>query len=158
MMFSGILRRNFIVMGGNHPGKSLPSHQAVKTTFSDWSGKTDASRGKDTSESLGEVFPKVFRYIVISCLFIGIYLLYRVDSLKIISLKYVMYFDHIHLSIPSWSPPFLFPTYTRLLPSPSLLFYFLITSIFIPLPIALHNCVHSRIHKWENVQNLSFLT
>lgn len=103
-------------------------------------------------------FQKCSEIIVISCLFIGIYLLYRVDSLKIISLKYVMYFDHIHLSIPSWSPPFLFPTYTRLLPSPSLLFYFLITSIFIPLPIALHNCVHSRIHKWENVQNLSFLT
>lgn len=103
-------------------------------------------------------FQKCSDIIVISCLFIGIYLLYRVDSLKIISLKYVMYFDHIHLSIPSWSPPFLFPTYTRLLPSPSLLFYFLITSIFIPLPIALHNCVHSRIHKWENVQNLSFLT
>lgn len=103
-------------------------------------------------------FQKCSDIIVISCLFIGIYLLYRVDSLKIISFKYVMYFDHIHLSIPSWSPPFLFPTYTRLLPSPSLLFYFLITSIFIPLPIALHNCVHSRIHKWENVQNLSFLT
>lgn len=62
MMFSGILGWNFIVMGGNHPGKSLPSHQAVKTTFSDWSGKTEASRGKDTSESLEEVFPKVFRY------------------------------------------------------------------------------------------------